>query len=122
MMAQDAIRTLRQAVDGLTYPSDSDEPFDLFIWDAGGTARQTVAAHAGADRRVEEVEVQSFFAQLDDADDAPRYRALQKTMASSLDDLSVFRVGEGEVRVDIYLLGKMASGQWAGVHTVSIET
>ena len=36
--------------------------------------------------------------------------------------LKVFRVGTGEVRVDVYLIGKTRSGKWAGLHTVSVET
>lgn len=123
MATPDAIlETLRNAVKGLTYPSESDEPFDVFVWQADGTARDQVAAHAAKGRCIEQVPVESFFAQLDDADDAPRYRQLQRLLISWLKELSIFRVGSGEVRVDVYLLGEMQTGQWAGLHTVSVET
>jgi hypothetical protein len=118
----DALKALRQSVEGLTYPSDSDEPFDVFLWEANGTARDQVAAHAGKDRKLEEVPVEAFFAALDDADDAKRYRQLQRVLLASLKSLTIVRAGAGEVRVDVYLLGKLGSGQWAGVHTVSVET
>lgn len=116
------LNALRKAVDGLTYPSESDEPFDVFVWDATGTAREQVAAHAGKGRQIEEVAVESFFAQLDQADDAPRYRQLQKMLSHSMKSIAIFRAGAGEVRVDVYLIGKMNDSRWAGVHTLSVET
>lgn len=116
------IEALRKAVDRLTYPSESDEPFDVFQWNAGGSAREQVAAHAGKSRRIEEASIEPFFAQLDDADDAPRYRKLQQLLTTTLRSFTILRAGVGEVRVDVYLLGKLESGEWAGVHTVSVET
>ena len=121
-MRVDELQPLRQAVEGLTYPSESDEPFDVFVWTAAPSARDAVAAHAGKDRKMTEVPVEQFFSELDDSDDAERYRALQKILRSALSDLQVFRAGEGEVEVDVYLLGRLKSGQWAGVHTLSVET
>jgi hypothetical protein len=116
------IDALRKAVDGLTYPSESDEPFDVFVWDAIGTAREQVAAHAGKGRKIEDVPVESFFSQLDQADDAPRYRQLQRLLSTSLNSFAVVRAGAGEVRVDVYLIGKLTDGRWGGVRTVSVET
>lgn len=116
------VDALRKAVDGLTYPSESDEPFDVFEWDATGTALEQVAAHAGKGRQIENVPVETFFAQLDQADEAPRYRELQRLLSTSLNSFAIFRAGAGEVRVDVYLIGKLNDGHWAGVHTVSVET
>jgi hypothetical protein len=39
-----------------------------------------------------------------------------------LKSLVVLRAGAGEVRVDVYLVGKLGTGQWAGLHTVSVES
>jgi hypothetical protein len=118
------IEQMKKAVQGLTYPSDSDEPFDVFCWDAKdlGSARDEVAAHAGSCRAIEEVPINTFFDQLEGSDDMDRYRQLQRLLKSLLEEVTVFRAGSGEVRVDIYLIGKLRSGQWAGVHTVSVET
>ncbi|HSU67066.1 MAG TPA: nuclease A inhibitor family protein [Tepidisphaeraceae bacterium] len=123
-MPADELQPLKKAVDGLTYPSESDEPFEAFVWKPAGapSARDAVVAHGGKDRAIAQVAVEQFFSQLDDTDDAKRYRALQKTLQSTLADLAIFRVGEGEVRVDVYLVGKTHAGNWAGLHTVSIET
>ena len=118
----DPLQALSQAVEGLTYPSDSDEPFDVFMWDAKGTAQEQVVAHAGKDRKLENVPVEAFFAALDDADDAKRYRQLRQILMASLKSLTIVRAGAGEIRVDVYLLGKLANENWGGVHTVSVET
>jgi hypothetical protein len=118
------INALRAAAQGLTYPSDSDEPFDAFEWDAIGTpsAKDQVVAHGGKGRNIEEVPVDLFFEQLDADEDADRYRRLHQVLESLLAGLKIFRAGAGEVRVDIYLIGTTRSGSWAGLHTVSVET
>jgi hypothetical protein len=116
---------LLKAIEGLTYPSESDEPFDAFCWDGIGgpdAPREKLAAQIGTDRSIEPVAFESFFAQLQDADDAARYEQLRRTLKSQLNDPQVFRAGAGEVRVDVYLLGRTREGNWAGVHTVSIES
>lgn len=115
---------LQKAVSGLTYPSDSDEPFDAFYWDGEGpsTAGEKLASQIGTGRPIEPVAFESFFAQLQDADDAARYEQLRRTLKSQLIDPQVFRASAGDVRVDVYLLGRTRDGNWAGVHTVSIES
>jgi hypothetical protein len=123
IMAKDVMQSLREAVEGLTYPSESDEPFEVFQWGpAKGAARDQVAAHGGNGRKIVEVPVETFFKQLDEADEAARYRRLQQVLQSNLKDLHIFRMGDGEVRVDVYLIGQLRSGEWAGLHTVSVET
>jgi len=122
--ASPEVAGLRRAAEGLTYPSDSDEPFDAFEWDASGAslASDQVAAHAGDGRKIKEVPVGSFFEQLDDSDDAEKYRALRQVLESQLTGCKIFRAGDGEVRVDIYLIGATRRGGWAGLHTVSVES
>jgi hypothetical protein len=121
---QDEMLEIRQACEGLEYPSESDTPFDLFTWPAGGagTARDQVVAHGGAGRKMEEVTVDDFFAELVEAEDGDRFKRLRATLESHLKDLKIFRVGAGEVKVDVYLLGRLASGAWGGLHTRSVET
>jgi hypothetical protein len=121
-MQQDELEPLRKAVEGLTYPSESDEPFDVFRWDANGTARDQVAAHAGKGRKIEPVPVDTFFCQLDDADDADRFRAVRRVLESTLKDLQILRASGASAEVGVYIIGRLPSGDWAGLHTVSVET
>ena len=121
-MSQDALDRLKQASAGLLYPSESDEPFDVFRWSAQGkdTAGEQIAAHGGKGRKIEEIAVNLFFRELEDADDAERFKQLRQAAEASLTELKVFRIGS--VRIDVYLIGRTHSGEWAGLHTVSVET
>lgn len=121
-MKPDELQPLRTSVEGLTYPSESDEPFDVLRWDAHGTARDQVAAHAGKGRKIEPVTVDTFFQQLDDSDDADRFHALRQLLQTTFKDLQIFRASGDGTEVDVYLIGRLPSGNWAGLHTISVET
>ena len=122
-MAQDELEILRKAAEGLEYPSESDAPFDPFLWkDNGRRVEEVIAEHAGKDHKLQEVPLDRFFAQLNDSEDADRFRALRRALESQLTNVRVFRATDGSAKVDIYLVGKTRSGNWAGLHTTSIET
>jgi hypothetical protein len=114
---------LKDASEGLLYPSESDAPFEPFSWPAGGKrlTQSRVAVLAGKRKaRVEEVPVEEFFHELDDTDDGPRFRKLEESLRAILGDVRVFRVGE--IKVAIYLVGRTSDGNWVGLRTESIET
>lgn len=119
------LAALRQASDGLLYPSESDEPFTAFAWPpardpAHDTAQAQVVAHSPKGAAVSEQTVDDFFAQLQGSPDAGRYAQLRKVLEQQLAGLKAFRAGE--VRVAVYLIGKAPSGSWAGLQTLSVET
>jgi len=127
-MADDAAVAIQKAAAGLEYPSESDAPFDLVRWDAakGDPSPATVAALAGGKgkrkaRPVEQVSPDEFFAALRETDDAAKFKSLEQVLRKSLTNLRVYRVG-GSAKVDIYILGRAASGEWLGLHTTSVET
>jgi hypothetical protein len=119
------LQAIRQASEGLDYPSESDVPFDAFWWPAphpsNSSPRDAVAAHVANGRKIEELTPDQFFAELERSDDGPRFTHLRQTLASLLTSLHIFRVGPGP-RIDIFLLGPTKSGVWLGLHTTSIET
>ena len=121
---RDELSEIREACAGLEYPSESDTPFDVVNWPAAGgaTARDQVVAHDRAGRKIEEVTADDFFAELVEGEDGDRFKRLRATLESQVKDLKVFRVGGGEVKVDVYLIGRLGSGAWGGVHTRSVET
>src|SRR5687768_1575243 len=84
------VRLLREAVRGLEYPSESDAPFDVVLWDAGGPgdAAGHVALRA-AGRAVEEVPVDRFFAAMERTDDAERFGRLRRLLETELDGLRI---------------------------------
>jgi hypothetical protein len=120
----DDLKALREAAKGLTYPSETDAPFDVLV--AAGDAKpasspeELVARLGGASGKVEEVPVDKFFGELDATDDVQRYRALRRVLESTLSGLRVLRVGS--VKLDVYVIGRTRSGVWAGLHTTSVET
>jgi hypothetical protein len=117
-MSQDELQDIKKASDGLQYPSESDAPFDLIRW----PAKDSLASHFGAARKIEEVSIDAFFAELLESDDGERYRHLRRALESNLKQLKIYRVGAGETKVDIYLLGRLPAGDWTGLHTTSVET
>jgi hypothetical protein len=119
-MADDVLKILKKASAGLTYPSETDAPFEPFVWEGKGTARDQVAARAGKGKPIEEVAIDAFFKELEESDDAERFKQLRKVLEEQLQGLKVFRVGK--IRIDVYLIGQAKSGKWAGLHTVSVET
>jgi hypothetical protein len=123
-MTPDPFQILKKAIQGLEYPSESDAPFDLFQWPSSQalSALQQVTAHCGANRKISEVAIDPFFDALKDSDDAPRFLQLRRALESTLTNVKIFRAGEGETKIDIYVIGKTQSGVWAGVHTTSVET
>lgn len=114
----DELDALRKASEGLLYPSESDEPFDVFTWPTGSSAKDVLASkHEG---KVDEASFDEFFAELADSEDAGRFAKLKEVITATLRDVRVFRVGA--TNVDIYIVGKSASGHLSGLHTTSIET
>jgi len=115
------VAALREAAEGLLYPSESDEPFDVVNFGpAKGSVRDAILARAGARKPVEDVPIATFFDDLAGADDEEGFERLCRALESHLTDLHVLRVGT--IRVDVYVAGRAAGGDVVGLHTVSIET
>ena len=81
-----------------------------------------MAAHAGKGRKVVEVAVDRFFGDLQTSDDAGRFGQLRKVLEARLAGLKAFRAEGDGAEVGIYLIGKTKAGDWAGLHTTSVET
>ena len=117
------VAELRRASEGLEYPSESDAPLEPFWWPAGheNSAREQVAQRAGG-RKVEEVALGPFFAELEASEEGAKWKALRQALETKLSGAAAFRVGAGERKVDVYVVGRAKSGAWAGLHTTSVET
>lgn len=114
------LETLEEATAGLMYPSESEAPFDVFRWNASGPdLLKDVQAHAKKGL-IQEQLVDDFFEQLRDSDDAQRFAELRRAMESVVTGLKVYR--SGRIEVDVFIIGKSHSGDWIGLHTVSVET
>jgi hypothetical protein len=125
---------LRRATDGLVYQSETDapvEPFFMTGWtgpELTGDAIATFTKHDSGTATTE-VAFDDFFADLVELQDwygdeeratARKYRRLVRLLKSALSDLKVFKVGERNL--DVYVVGRTESGEYAGVATKAVET
>lgn len=123
---------LERAVEGLTYGSESDRPFEFFFLPGGGDAppgAEAFGRRIGAPGAVEERGLDDFFmrhAETSDPADTeaqrirPRYEALREMLRTELRGTTVYRTGR--VEVQCYVVGGDGKGNLAGVRTVAIET
>lgn len=122
-------------LEGLFYLSESDEPFEYIELNLPTEtsligSELLVVLQKQKDEVTEELGFEDFMDPLCEMLDwygdeekimANRFLNLKNYLLSQLNDIQVFRIGEG--RVEIYVLGKVADcTKWAGVKTVSIET
>jgi len=125
-MNQGALTALQDATKGLLYPSETDNPFELVSWGkADGDLtppRVAVLVKAPAGTAVEEQSLADFFQYLTDdkAEHAKEFGQLQQVIGKQLTDTRVFKVGS--VTIDVYIVGRTADGEWAGLKTQSVET
>ena len=130
-----ATAALRRAVAGLSYPSESDEPLEVFDWGAApgrGPLTDAQLWHLSGmppEARVERVEPARFFdrlvrpkhprGQVTPAQ-AGRYEALLGVLQGELADLEVIKVGQSEVA--IFIIGRAKDGHLVGIRTGATET
>jgi Nuclease A inhibitor-like protein len=125
------IEELREATRGLLFMSESDYPFEVFVWGGAEPSREFLRGLAGRDSSVP-VETQGarefFRAAVSESEWkgeaelalARRFRALLRLLETSLSDLKVYRVGA--IDVGVYVAGRAPSGNWLGVSTRVVET
>ena len=96
---QDAKAALAEAVKGLTYPSESDAPFNVISAEdtTAPNAEEFVKRQAKATGKVVEISVDQFFRELDGTEDSDRFRNLRRD-AVGLEGAKS-RVGEEDRRV-----------------------
>ncbi|NEP78358.1 MAG: nuclease [Okeania sp. SIO3B3] len=125
---------LDELVKGLLWMSESDYPFEVFIWEFGeGISLNNeivlkITKHS-LETTVKVIEFEVFFRVViierdwhnpQESEVVRKYQKLVSMMKQYLSDLKVYKVGE--VRKDIYIVGKKNTGDYAGVATVSVET
>ena len=135
-MPADLLATLESAINGLLYMSETDSPFEIVHWKKRGPILSSadVLSFIGqsSGMHIEEYGLDEFFQDLiqdqnwhkpDDKKTVEKYRNLLAVLKDHLADLKVFEVGEVEIDIyDIYIVGRTAEGDWAGVMTTAVET
>lgn len=133
MDTNQAIQLLEQAIDGLMYESESDEPFEVVHWSGDGnpiSAEKLLELSSNyPDTPVKVISPDEFFKRLTTEQDwyeeaeisrMLKYRSLKNVIEQCLSGVRVFRVGE--VRIAVYIIGVAGKDDWVGVKTLAVET
>jgi hypothetical protein len=128
------IPILQKASEGLLMPSESEYPFEPFVW-SGQVEEPLVPKKLleltayPQDLPVETVAVDYLFRHLaqhqdwhdeQQKEDVQKYQQLVEVLKNNLSDLQVYRVGERNI--DVYIIGKTQTGDLAGLATKVVET
>ncbi|MBL8683558.1 MAG: nuclease A inhibitor family protein [Myxococcales bacterium] len=134
LCAADLQRSLGALTEGLTFPSESDYPFEFVERPSTGTGAITVAAFRAAfgvpaTQAVEVRSLEQVFSwiaterpEMTDEERAlaRRYAALRDALGANLQNVQVFRYGS--IQVQVYIVGRTRCGAISGLKTVAIET
>lgn len=125
---------LKLATDGLLFMSESEYPFEVFVWQS--KEKQLLnpefvlsKLNKPSDTKVEFVDLDSFFDvatteedwhSKEDKEIVKKYQNLVKIIKENLSDIKVARLGD--IEIDVYIIGQVPSGDLAGLSTKIIET
>lgn len=134
LLTKSVVETLKESVEGLLYPSESDERLKVIDWQADHPApfsailfRKYIGL-TPADR-VESLPWDKFFdvvlTKKDSWTDyetarAEKFAAIKTYMEQNLTELEYLRAGK--VEIEAYLIGKDAEGKWKGLKTLIVES
>ena len=124
MAKKDAVLdALKQASQGLLFPSETDAPLEPFAWE--GSAKLTknkVLELAGAEAgtAVEQTTLDDLLRTVPQ-EDKPKFDALRQALEGQLSGVKVYKVGD-EAERQVYVVGKAPDGRWAGLKTTVVET
>lgn len=126
------IDQLRTSANGLLMMSESEYPFEVFLWeDAAPATPQKVVQQTNHPQNtpVEIVGVDDFFQVAMTEEDwheeeekatVKRFQTLVQELKKNLTNLQVYRLGNKEV--DAYIVGQTPTGNLAGISTKVVET
>jgi hypothetical protein len=128
------ITALGQASKGLLFPSESDYPFEPFLWEGktdGKLTPEALLAQKGypPNTPVKTLTLVRFFQpatkeeawhNAEERKTVRRFQELVKTLKQHLSGITVFKVGK--ITMDVYIVGETKTGDLAGLSTKVVET
>ncbi|MEA5605529.1 nuclease A inhibitor family protein [Nostoc sp. UHCC 0252] len=133
-MTNEITEKLKQASDGLLMMSESEYPFEAFLWSNQAQEPMTtqkllqLTGHS-LETSIEEVELDYFFRNCAEEKEwhdeiqkqnVSKFKSLVKILKDHLTDIKVYRIGT--INLDIYIVGKTPSTDLAGISTKVVET
>ena len=121
--ANPILKELKDAAKGLLFPSESDAPVEAFVWPGAAGPPDEAAVRANAkvakDTPVKQVTLADLARTIPE-ESRGDFLPLFGVLGHHLSGTTVFKVGE--VTIDVYVVGRTADGQYAGVKTEVVET
>lgn len=133
MTKDELLAQLKEKIDGLYFPSESDFPFEIVIWenfanDLFNTEKWLAQVGLPTDSPLENMSIDCLFRNLsveqawhDDTqkEQVAQFKALQEFLQAHLADLTVYRVGR--IEITIFIIGKLGNDV-IGLKTQAVET
>lgn len=133
-MTNEITEKIKQASDGLLMMSESEYPFEAFLW--SNQAQEPITAQKlleltghPQDSPIEEVELEYFFRNCAfeqewhnelQKSDVKKFKKLVEYLKENLKSIKVYRIGTRNI--DVYIIGKTLDEDLAGVSTKVVET
>ena len=124
------IETLTQASQGLLMPSESEYPFEVFVWEDVELTPEKILelTNYPPETSIEQVELDYFFRNVAiekdwhdeiQRENVTKFQNLIQVIKGNLAEIRVYRIGT--IEVNVYIVGKTNDGV-AGLVTKVIET
>ncbi len=123
---------LKLASNGLLFMSESEYPFEVFLWAGIGllTPEKVLQqTNHNQDTPVKVASLDDFFRvavteedwhEEEDKATVKRFQTLVQTLKENLSNLQVYRLGK--IEIDVYVIGQTSSGDSIGLSTKVVET
>ncbi|MEH2272275.1 MAG: nuclease A inhibitor family protein [Nostoc sp.] len=132
-MSNEITEKLKQSSADLLMMSESDYPFEVFLWTAQAnnltTQKLLQLTDHPQDSSVEEVALDYLFRNCaseqewhdeQQKQNVKKFQTLVQTLKDNLNEIKVYRIGT--IDIDVYIIGKTSSGDIAGLSTKVVET
>lgn len=133
MTKEELIAQLREKIDGLYFPSESDFPFEVIVWenfadDLFNTEKWLAQNGFPTDSPIENTSIDYLFRNLSveqewhdevQKEQVAQFKTLQEFLQANLTDLTVYRVGR--IEITIFIIGKFGNDV-IGLKTQAVET
>ncbi|BDI19856.1 sugar-non-specific nuclease inhibitor NuiA-like protein [Nostoc cf. commune SO-36] len=132
-MSNKITEKLKQSSADLLMMSESDYPFEVFLWtgEANGLTTQKLLqlTNHPQDSPIEEVALDYLFRNCayeqewhdeEQKQNVKKFQTLVQILKDNLNEIKVYRIGT--IDIDVYIVGKTPSGDLAGISTKVVET
>jgi hypothetical protein len=122
--------TLAEKVKGLFFPSETDAPIEVVSFEADSDVTDTLRQrHPDKANQLVEAQWEDFYNMYGARKDwqnepqkqfAARFGEALDLLKENLQNVKIYRLGG--VRIEIYIIGKLKDGTFAGLKTSAVET